>query len=112
MHIDHVIERGRPSAFFPHITGEHFTGNNTAMIAREIFEKLELARGEIDTPPFPADNSPDRINFERRDGQDTRGLWLIASKKSTKARGQLSECKWLHKVVVSPGIQSQHTILN
>src|SRR5258708_24946911 len=108
MHIDYVVERCSSPAFFPNVTGQTFAGYNAVMVARQVFQKLKLAGREIDAPTFPVDRPSDRVDFKPGNGQDTCGsLWFIAPKEGPKARAQLSERKWLHQIVVSPGIQSQ-----
>jgi len=38
VYIDHIIQRRVPAGLIPNIPGEHFPGNNAALVAKKIFE--------------------------------------------------------------------------
>src|SRR5436190_133119 len=57
LHIDHIIERGRASWLFPDLAREHLPRDEAALMAKEVFEELELAGCQIERP-FAADDAP------------------------------------------------------
>ena len=47
MDVYDVVQGRVTTRFFPDIAGQHFAGDHVALMTNQVFQKLELARGQI-----------------------------------------------------------------
>src|SRR5262245_34211979 len=62
--IDNIVERRGPYCRVPDITREHLSRHDTAAVAHEVFEQIELLDGQFDILRSPGDLVRDEIHLE------------------------------------------------
>src|SRR6185437_9243543 len=81
-------------------------------IPDEVFDQLELFRGEIDSSL----GSPNvaRVEIDREVGEPQLGVvdWIGPSKKRAHPRKKLVKAKGLDEVVVGPRVEAGHPVGN
>src|SRR4029077_10734966 len=97
----------------PHVLQQHGPGYDLAFVANQIFEQLELARQEIDVAPATAHSAGHEIKLEITNAQDCflhhRGA---ATRERLHARQQFGNGGRLDQIIVPPGAQSAHFVVN
>src|SRR6476660_1761729 len=111
LNVDDVVERRRATWLFPHIPREHFAGHQVALMAQEVFEQFELARGQIDQSVC-ADHPPgDEIQLQVPNLQ-TEGVGRASpSEERPDPREKLRQREWLDEVIVGAEVEAEHTVV-
>src|SRR5579871_88423 len=97
----------------PDVLQQHRAGDDPALVAREVFQKPELARQKLDVLAAPAGGSRDQVDREIADAQNgLLGDGVAAPAKRFQARQQFDEGKGLDQIVVAAGAQAAHLVVD
>src|SRR5882757_2666431 len=111
IHVDNIC-RGIEMKI-PDVLQQHGAGYDAALITRQIIQKLKLPRQESDILAAPADGPRHQVDREIADTQDGfLGDGVAAAAKRLDARQQFHERKRLDQIVVAPGTQAPHPVVD
>src|SRR5207253_8033 len=97
----------------PDVLKQHGARYDAALVADQIFEQLKFAGKQIDFPAAPAGGAVDQVDLEIADPQDgLLGDDVAAPAKRLEARQQLDEGERLDQIVVAPGAQAAHSLID
>src|SRR5688572_21468774 len=109
--VDDVVERGAPARLLPDLTRQRVARYDLTLAAHQVLEQLELSHGELYGLTTVRDLTGGAIDGERTQA-DTRDL---ARRPATQERPytgeQLGDCERLSQIVIRPGIQPKHAVL-
>src|SRR6267143_439915 len=97
----------------PDVLQQHCPGYDAAFVANQILQKLEFPRKKHNVLAAPAGGPRHQVDREIADTQD--GLLdngVTASAKRLDARQQFDERKRLDQIVIAPGTQATHPIVD
>src|SRR5215472_11208187 len=105
--------RRRIEMQIPHVLQQHRAGDDLAFVARQIFQKPEFARQQLDVLAVPAGGPRDQVDGKIADAQDCLlGDRLAAPAECLQPREQLDKGKWLDQIVVASGAQAADLVVD
>src|SRR5664279_3431342 len=110
VHVDDV--RLREQAVVPNILQEHCASNYLAGMAHEIFQKLELARQQIENALTPTRGPFDQIHHERPHPQGRGARFARSAQQSLDACCQFIHGEGLRQVVIATRLQSTNSFVD
>src|SRR6202035_392425 len=97
----------------PDVLQQHRPGYDAALVANQIFEKLEFPGEQQDVPAAPARGPRHQVDREIADAQDGfLDNGVAAPAQRLDARQQFHEGKRLDQIVVTAGAQATHPIVD
>src|SRR5258708_36445735 len=100
MYVDYVVQRRGPSRFLPYIPRQHFAGNNSALVPREVFEQFELSDCKLQANTLAQHGSGHRIDFKGANSDQSHRLSFTSARESSNTGAQLWKCEGLDQIVV------------
>ena len=109
--VDDVVERCGTARLFPDFAGKHFARYEVALVAEQVFEKLEFARRQIERsfPPVCAPSDEIHLQIRRFQPEDVRRA--AAPQQRPDSREQLGERERFDQIVVGAEIEPDHAIV-
>src|SRR5258705_13961108 len=104
MYVDYVVQRRGPSGLLPHISRQHFAGNNSAVVPREVFEQFELADCKLQANTLAQHGSGHRIDLKAPNSDQSHRLSFTSAQESSNTGAQLWKCEGLDQIIVGSGI--------
>src|SRR5262249_53890615 len=110
--VDDVVERCGTARFSPDLPGEHFTRDEMALMAEEVFEQLELSRGQIEQPVGAVRPTGHQIQLQVGGLQPEDFRRPAAAQERPDAREQLGQCEWLDEIVVGATVETEYAVVD
>src|SRR4051812_46357232 len=97
----------------PDVLEQHRAGDDAPLVADKIFEQLEFARQQWDLPAAAAGTACDQVDGEVADPQHgLLGDGFAAAAQCLKTRKKLDEGERLDEIIVAPGAQAAHAVID
>src|SRR5260370_24997723 len=100
MDVDYVVQRRGPPGLLPHISRQHFAGNNSAFVPREVFEQFELSDCKIQANTLSQHRSGYRIDLKGANSDQSHRLSFTSAQESPNTGTQFWKCEGLDQIIV------------
>jgi hypothetical protein len=111
VHVDDVVERCGTGGLSPDVSRQALARDHLALMSQQVFEQLELTRGELHRMSAAQDLARNQIQLQIRGGQPGELRGAPAPDECANPRHELRERERLDHVVVGARVETEHTIL-
>src|SRR5262249_18515625 len=94
----------------PDVVKQRLARHDEALVAHQVLEELELARGQLDVALAAEDLVSARVEAQVADREERAAARGAAAQQGAQAREQLLALERLDEVVVSAGVESRHAV--